>query len=619
MKSTLLPAFVALAFSCSGSAAGIPSFGTIIAREADLLPEYDYVVVGGGVGGLVVANRLSEDPDTTVLVIEAGKIDNYSAVVQYPRYASIARTNYSWPITSLPVPALNNRTASVAFARVLGGGSAINGMAFDRGSPGDYDLWAELIEDDAWSWEGLLPYFKKSETFTPPTEAQQEQLGITFDLEAHGTSGPVQSSYPPWISTTGKAFIDALRQLHIPIQLDGTANAIGGFWNPNSLDPVAKERSYARTTFHEIAKSRPNYHVLPETLVTNLTPDLSSVEYITSYNPAVKIAPRANSSKVQARKEIIMAAGALHTPKILQLSGIGSSSILKPLGIEQVLDVPGVGENFQDHPVLYGAMKLTNLDDPAQDPSYLSTNATYDAAMGQLYEQNRTGPWTFSTSNVFAFLTAQHLNVSTTAIAHAASEPAEKYLRSGLDSTIIHGYEKIKSAVLRSTAEGKIALTENLFGSVASLQKPLSRGSVHAASTDPYKMPLVDYRSFTNPLDLQILIQSLRFNADVISQTRAYKAIGAVVQTPEPGLSDKELAELVRTAGSPSFSHPSGSCAMLKLEDGGCVDNELRLYGSEGRVRVVDASVFPVVPSTHTQSTVYAVAEKAADLIRGAK
>lgn len=419
------------------------------------------------------------------------------------------------------------------------------------------------------------------------------------------------------ILTQAEAFIDALRQLHIPIQLDGTANAIGGFWNPNSLNPEVRERSYARTTFHEIAKGRPNYHVLAETLVTNLTPDLSSVEYITDYNPSVKVAPRdAKSSKVQARKEIILAAGALHTPKILQLSGIGSSSVLKSLGIEQVLDVPGVGENFQDHPVFYGAMKLTNLDDPTQDPSYLSTNATYDAAMGQIYERNRTGPWTFSTANVFAFLTAQHLNVSTAAITHAASQPAEKYLRAGLDSAIITGYEKVKSAVLKSTAEGKIALTENLFGNVASLQKPLSRGSVHAASTDPYKMPLVDYRTFTNPLDLQILIQSLRFNADVISQTRAYKAIGAVVQTPEPGLSDKELVELVRTAGQPSFSHPSGSCAMLKLEDGGCVDNKLRLYGSEGRVRVVDASVFPVVPSTHTQSTVYAVAEKAADIIK---
>lgn len=381
---------------------------------------------------------------------------------------------------------------------------------------------------------------------------------------------------------------------------------------------MARERSYARTTFHEIAKSRPNYHVLPETLVTNLTPDLSSVEYITGYNTSVKASPRdPKRSKVQARKEIILAAGALHTPKILQLSGIGSSSVLKSLGIKQVLGIPGVGENFQDHPVVYGAMDLTNLDDPTQDPSYLSTNATYDAAMGQLYERNRTGPWTFSTSNVFAFLTAQHLNVSSAAIAHAASEPAEKYLRAGLDSTIIHGYEKVKSAVLKSTAEGKIALTENLFGSVASLQKPLSRGSVHAACTDPYKMPLVDYRSFTNPLDLQVLIQSLRFNSDVISQTRAYKAIGAVVQTPEPGLSDKELVELVRTAGVPSFSHPSGSCAMLKLEDGGCVDNKLRLYGSEGRVRVVDASIFPVVPSTHTQSTVYAVAEKAADIIKG--
>jgi choline dehydrogenase-like flavoprotein len=165
--------------------------------------------------------------------------------------------------------------------------------------------------------------------------------------------------------------------------------------------------------------------------------------------------------------------------------------------------------------------------------------------------------------------------------------------------------------------EGKVALTENLFGGVASLQKPLSRGSIRAASADPYDMPLVDYRSFSNPLDLQIMMQSVRFNTDFLPQTPAYKAIGAVMQSPAPGLSDTELAAVIRTSGFPSFAHPSGSCAMLRRGDGGCVDNELSLYGSKGRVRVVDASIFPVVPSIHTQSTVYAVAEKAADIIKG--
>ncbi|KAL4939209.1 hypothetical protein BDV06DRAFT_225234 [Aspergillus oleicola] len=612
MKSTVLPAAVALALSCHGSAHGIHSFGTIIQRQADLYPEYDYIVVGGGLSGLVVANRLSEDENTTLLVIEAGKIDNYSQEIQYPRYVSIAGANNSWPITSLPIPGLNNRTASVASARILGGGSAINGMAFDRGSPGDYNLWGELIGDETWSWEGLLP-----ETFTPPTEAQQEELGISFDLDAHGTTGPVQSSYPPWISTAGKSFIEALRQLRIPIQLDGAANALGGFWNPNSLNPVTRERSYARTTFHELAKSRPNYHVLPHTLVTKLTPDLSSVEYITPYSPALNATPPdAKTSRVQARKEIIMAAGGIHTPKILQLSGIGSSTVLQSLGVEQVLNLPGVGENFQDHATVYGSVALTNLSDPTQDPSYLSTNATYDAEMGALYELNRTGPWTVSTDNTFSFLTAQHLNFSTANFVHAADQPAAQYLRRGLDSTIVHGYEKIKAAILNAMAENKLALTENLLGGVASLQKPLSRGSIHAASTDPYVMPAVNYRSFSNPLDLKMLVQALRFNTDILPSTPALKAIGAVVQSPAQGLSDEELADFIRASAFPSFSHPTGTCAMLKPEDGGCVDSQLRLYGSEGRIRVVDASIMPVVPSTHTQSTVYAVAEKAADLIK---
>ncbi|KAL2851237.1 hypothetical protein BJX68DRAFT_254844 [Aspergillus pseudodeflectus] len=494
----------------------------------------------------------------------AQTFDNYSQEIQYPRYASLAA------------------------ARLLGGGSAINGMAFDRGSPGDYDIWGELIGDNSWSWAGLLPYFKKSETFMPPTLEQQIEYGITFDMDVHGTSGPVQSSYPPFISTTGKAFIAALRQLRIPIQVDGTADAIGGFWNPNSLDPALRERSCARTTYHELSSNRPNYH------------------YLTGNNPDQNgIAPYATTRRVQARREIIMA-----------LSGISSSSILDRLGTNQIINLLGVGENYQDHPAQYLAVVVTNLTDPTQNPAYLDQNRTYDAEMGVLYEVTRTGPWTVSTDNTFAFLTTDHLNVSYEIFVEAAQQPAAKYLRPGIDSTIINGFEKVKMATLRSMVQGTVALTENLFGGVASLQKPLSRGSVQAASTDPYKMPLVEYRTFSNPLDLQIMVQSVCFSTDILPQTDAFKEIGAFVQTPETGLSDIQLAGVIRASAFPSFSHPSGTCAMLKLEDGGCVDNRLRLYGPYGRVRVVDASICPVVPSSHIQSTVYAVAEKAADVIR---
>ncbi|KAL4864064.1 hypothetical protein BDV12DRAFT_205956 [Aspergillus spectabilis] len=623
MRFKLLPTLLGLPFIGPAIVQGVPFPGRIVQKDTDLLPGYDYVVVGGGVSGLVVANRLTEDPkstsrSTTVLVIEAGKIDNYSQAIQYPRYVSLAPVNNSWPITSLPDAELNNRTTPVEVARVLGGGSAINGMAFDRGSPGDYDLWGELIEDESWGWEGLLPYFKKSETFTPPTEDLQEEFGIGYDMEVHGTIGPVQSSFPPFITTTQKAFISALRQLGIPVQVDGTANAIGGFWSPNSLDPVTRERSYARTTYHELAEDRRNYHVLLESLVTRLTPDLSGVEYIPGYHPALNATPPAiKRRKIRARKEIILAAGAIHTPKILQLSGIGSSQALDDLGVEPIIDLPAVGENFQDHPALYGSEELMNLEDPTQLLSYFYSNATYDAEQGVLYELNRTGRWTASWENTLSFLTANHLNLSTASLAQAAGQPAERYLRSGLDPTIVNGYEKVKRATLEYALEGKIALTENLFGGIVSLQKPFSRGTVRAASTDPYKMPLVNYRAFTNPLDLQILIQGIRFNTDILPTTDAYKALGTVVQFPTPGLSDTELAAVIRSSASPTFDHASGTCAMLKLEDGGCVDNKLRLYGSKGRIRVVDASIIPIVPSAHTQSTVYAVAEKAADLIRG--
>jgi choline dehydrogenase-like flavoprotein len=322
-----------------------------------------------------------------------------------------------------------------------------------------------------------------------------------------------------------------------------------------------------------------------------LARDPSGVEYIPGYNPnQTVIAPNATTNRVLARREIIMAAGALHTPKILQLSGTGSSSVLDRLGINQIINLPGVEENFQDHLAQYLAVVVTNISDPTQNPAYLDKNRTYDAEMGDLYEKTRTGPWTVSPDNTFAFLTADYLNVSYGSFVEAAQQPAAKYLRPGIDSAIINGFERMEMATLRSMMQGTVALTENLFGGVASLRKPLSRGSVHAASTDPYKMPLVEYRTFSNPLDLQIMIQSVRSNRDILPQTAAFKEIGAFVQTPETTLSDIQLGGVIRASADPSFSHPSGTCAMLKLEDGGCVDKRLRLYGSYGRVRVVDAS-----------------------------
>lgn len=414
-------------------------------------------------------------------------------------------------------------------------------------------------------------------------------------------------------------FLTALRQLGIPIQLDGSANALGGYWSPNNLDPATRERSYARTGYHDRAYSRPSYHVLPEALVARLTPDLTGIEYIAPYNPALNSTAdtKSNIRTARARKEIIMAAGAIHTPKILQLSGIGSSSILRSLGIDQILDIPGVGENLQDHATLYGSLELTNLDDPTQDPNYLKQNATYDAEMGRLYEANHTGPWTVGTENTLSFLTAKHLNFSPSNFAHAADQSPEKYLRPGLDHSVVRGYEKAHNLLLKYMAEDRVTLTENLLVTIISLQKPLSRGSVHAASEDPYTMPQVSYRTFSNPLDLKMLAQAVHFNTDLLPQTPALKSIGAVVSSPKPGLTTTELMDTIRESAVPSFFHPGGTCAMLKFEDGGCVDNELRLYGSRGRVRVVDASIFPVIPSAHTQSTVYAVAEKAADLIKG--
>ncbi|KAF8473606.1 hypothetical protein BDZ91DRAFT_651441 [Kalaharituber pfeilii] len=621
----MLHRFVVNALLLSAAVAAAPFPGTILERAEDMFPIYDYVIIGAGTSGMVVANRLTENPKTTVLVIEAGKIDNLEPRMLYPRYVWHAGINNTWPYMSEPMPELNNRTHQIWCAKVLGGGSAINGMVFDRGARGDYDVWGELIGDtNAWSFNSLLPYFKKSETFNPPSQELVDKFGITYDMASHGTSGPTQGSFPPFIYSTSKNFIRAAQQLGIDTPAEGgDGSALGVFWSPNSIDNVLYQRSYPRNTYHILSSPRPNYHVLANTTVTKLTyapcsrsAHVSGVEYVssssTSYATAIK-------RTVKAKKEVIMASGAINTPRLLQLSGIGSRRLLKSLGIPVVAHLPGVGEGLQDHPVAFLGWNATVPPPPEEDPANLN-DPVHDAAMGELYVNNHTGPWTVSTGNVLGFFTAAHINLPASVLDAGEAQSVGAYLRPGLDSTVIAGYEKQKAATLRLFRENKLALVEATYARSSTLDgimHPLSRGYVQITSNDPLAVPLVDLRALTNPFDWDVMINSVRWQQQVMSQAPALKDdLGAAPVFPDPAADDATLKAALRSSLWPSFAHLSGTCPLMKRKEGGCVDKKLRVYGVRN-LRIVDASIMPIIPGTHLQSTVYAVGEKAADIIKG--
>ncbi|KAI5791795.1 hypothetical protein DFH27DRAFT_199851 [Peziza echinospora] len=607
-----------------------PFPGTILKSVRDVADCYDYVIVGGGVSGLVVANRLTEDPDITVLVIEAGGIDNLPITHLYPHLIMDAgNAGNTWGYNSTPNAELNDKVTLVSMAKTLGGGSAINGMLFDRGSKGDYDIWGELLGDtDEWSWDSLLPYFKKSETFTPPIQDVIDDLGVTYDLTAHGTTGPVYSSFPPFIYETAKFLRTAAQQLGLPTPIDGAnGEAIGAFWTPNSLHPTLRERSYARNTYHILSEPRSNYHVLPANRVTKILDnpeegeelDLRWVEYTltseTDYATAVK-------HVVKANREIILAAGAAHTPKILQLSGIGPTALLTSLSIPVLIDLGGVGENFQDHPSSGIAWTSDYVpSSPRQDPA---STADLTTQLGQdlrdEYLVNRTGPWTVSAGNILGFFAASHIDLSTSMLEDAEDQDADAYLHSGVDSTVVAGYAAQKAAILRHIANDTVAVMEMTFSptfSLNALMKPLSRGYVKIASADPFVPPLIDFRTMSNPFDFDMAMATVRWQLDVFSQAEVIKDdINSVPVSPSPSITDTALKASLRDGLTPTFAHLVGTCAMMKREEGGVVDGKLKVYGTFGKVRIVDASMIPVIPGTHTQSGVYAVAEKAADLIK---
>jgi choline dehydrogenase len=315
-----------------------------------LYSTYDFVIIGGGASGLTVADRLTENLSTTVLVLEYGPFDDHEPSVLVPGLLDLKSTPYWFNLTSTPQPHLNNRTFQVTIAAAVGGGTVVNGMFFHRGAKSDYDAWEELGAH-GWGWSDLLPYFKKSEKFTPPNASFAREWGIKWEDHVHGTQGPLQISYPPYQFPVVKDFYHAFHELGVTTPGDPSdGSATGVFWAPSTLDPVQKTRSYARTAHYDrIAATRLNYHVLPMSAATRVLFDGSnkaiSVEYVS----------RATNKtfQVRASKEVILAAGAVHTPQLLMISGIGDRYDLNEYSIECIADVPGVGHNFQDHPTMF--------------------------------------------------------------------------------------------------------------------------------------------------------------------------------------------------------------------------------------------------------------------------
>ncbi|RPA82280.1 GMC oxidoreductase [Ascobolus immersus RN42] len=585
-----------------------------IISERDKLATYDYVVIGGGHAGITVAARLAGDPKVSVLVIEAGGLDKSEEIITVPDQILKSRNSeYDWSFNSVPQKNVNNRVINIPAGKVVGGGTVLNGMLFDRASISDYDAWVDL-GNPGWRYKDLLPYFKKNERFVEPPKDLAEEMRITWDPKYHGYEGKTYSSFPPWYNKEiTHGWINANEQLGVPLAFDAyNGTALGVFYNTMSVDPRTMTRSHARLAYYEPVKNQSNFHILMRKHVTKIlfkkkgkNVEVEGVEYAESED-----SPRIT---VKVKKEAILSAGGIGSPRILQASGVGPSKLLKSLNIPVVLDMPGVGANLQDHAWNTFLSELTTLPTHGLTPEEAET----------LYRVNKTGPRTVGGSNLLTFLPLEMMSgpayTKKYIDSYKAQSPAQ-FLSTDTHPSVVAGYAAQKTILTKRLARNDMAASE--FSAAPQFtfiiqQHPFSRGHVHITSPSTFTAPEIDFRYGSNPLDFDILVESVRWLRKAYATPHLSKYNPVEIAPGPDATSDEAITEWIKTTMDTMF-HSCCTNAMMPKGLGGVVDSQLKVWGVSN-LRVVDASVIPLIPATHLQSTVYAIAEKAADLIKGKK
>ncbi|KAF2227673.1 choline dehydrogenase [Elsinoe ampelina] len=575
------------------------------------------IIVGGGTAGIALATRLSQRlPNDRILLLEAGPTVLDDPRINIPgRKGSALGTVYDWNWTTTPQEAANGRTVAVNRGKVLGGTSAINLLCWDRASVADYDAW-EAIGNPGWNWKNMIDAMLKVENFT----------GInteTYASEGVGVGGPIDTVINRIQPTQQTYWLPTLKSLGISGNLNSlNGNPLGVELQPSNIDPTGYIRKYSTNSY--LPEAGPNLEVRDQTLVNKI---LFTRRHHKLRATAVSLS---TNQTISAKKEIILSAGTIQSPGLLEPSGIGSPSILNPLSIPLLHPLPGVGANLQDHVRITASYQLkqnyTSFD-------ALRVNATFAAEQLALYNASLPSLYDF-TGSAYLFATwpqvlpkdttARLTALANTTFSSSPSPVIRRKLAYLLDPAGIGAATTPQLEIIFSDGytgvTGYPAPSSPLYGQgfstlIAGLQHPFSEGSVHVNSTVADAAPLIDPNYLSNEYEIQALVEIVKFMREVAG---TYPLAQAWEGEYEPGpevVGDEAVRDYVKRTVA-SLYHPVGTCGMMPLEDGGVVDPELKVYGTEG-LRVVDASVMPILVPGHIQTAVYGIAERAADLIVG--
>lgn len=524
--------------------------------------EADYVIAGGGSAGCVLASRLSEDPNCTVVLLEAGGPgDGFLATMPSGSAKLLGRPKTDWMYMTEPDPSLGGRKSMWFSGKMLGGGSSINGMMYIRGSRADYDSWEQDLGCTGWGWDSVQTYFKRSECFDGSASA------------SHATDGPMGVALPRKIHPLSHAFVDACADIGYRKVEDYCAGDIDGAFIAYVTQKNG-QRSSAALAFLKPAMKRPNLTVITDAMVGKVLIEdgrASGVQYVKD----------GQSRTVATKREVIVSASSLASPAILLRSGIGPAAELSALGIELKVDAPDVGKNLQEH-------------------ASVQTSVTVDIPT----VNTKMGPIHIGLGLIQYLLSGRGI-MSITPVEGMA------FLRS--KPRLAHPDIKLQFGPFAYDPVSRKPHHKPGIVVYTNVAKPRSRGEIRLRSADPMDAPIINHRLVGDPEDMAALIRGLKAVDDILHARSFAKHLTGRISPAQKPQTDAEWEERIRSTAGIGY-HPVGTCRMGG-DDRSVVDPRLRVRGVSG-LRVADGSIMPIMPSANTNAPAIMIGEKAADMIR---